>query len=279
MQSIFSHALPSSRWRRAAREPLLHFALLGAAIFAADQAVLAVRGDAGEIVISAATRKEARDTFVAGIKREPSPAELKVLLDRWRDNEVLYREGLALGLDKGDSAIRERVIFKALSVTQSGIAVPAIDEAGLRRWYEGRRGRYDVAARFDFQEAVVAGDAAPERLQAFAQALNGKGESQAESSLRIFKDRPRGNLVASYGEAFAKALEQQAPGEWAVLQAQDGPRVIRLELVKAARPSNFEDLKDRVYQDWRDEQGGRGTQQAIDAMASKYRVRMEGQGE
>ena len=35
----------------------------------------------------------------------------------WLDNEVLYREGLALQVDKGDPAIRERVIFKALSLT------------------------------------------------------------------------------------------------------------------------------------------------------------------
>jgi hypothetical protein len=269
---------PAPRWRRLLREPLLHFALLGAAIFAADQALLALRGDAGEIVITAAARKEARDTFVAGMKREPAPAELQVLLDRWRDNEVLYREGLVLGLDKGDAAIRERVIFKALSVTQSGITVPSIDEAGLRRWYEAHRGRYDVAARFDFQEALVSGDASPEILQKFALALNGKGVSEADSSLRIFKDRPRDNLVGSYGEAFAKALERQPAGEWSVLQAKDGPRLVRLELVKPARASTFEDVKDRVDQDWRDEQGALLSHKAIDAMAKKYRMRMEGQG-
>jgi hypothetical protein len=274
------HATPVSPTlrQRLVREPLLHFALLGALIFGADQALLALRGDAGELVVPAAARKEARDTFVAGMKREPTPAELKLLLDRWRDNEVLYREGLALGLDKGDSAIRERVIFKALSVTQSGLALPTIDEAGLRAWYEGRRQHYDVPARFDFQEAVVGGDATPESLRKFALALNGQGEASTESSLRVFKDRPRDNLVLSYGEAFARALEQQVPGQWAVLQAQDGPRLVRPELVKPARASTFEDLKDRVYQDWRDEAGARLTHDAIDAMAKKYRVRMAGQG-
>ena len=275
---IQAKPVPSSLRQSLLREPLLHFALLGALIFGADQALLALRGDAGELVIPAAARQEARDTFLAGVKREPSPAELKLLLDRWRDNEVLYREGLALGLDKGDSAIRERVIFKALSVTQSGLAMPKIDEAGLRAWYEARRQRYDVPARFDFQEAVVGGDATPDNLRKFALALNGQDESGAGSSLRIFKDRPRDNLVLSYGEAFARALEQVAPARWTVLQAQDGPRLVRLELLKPARASSFDDLKDRVYQDWRDDAGARLTHEAIDAMAKKYRIRMEGQG-
>ena len=266
---------PASPWRRALREPLLHFALLGALIFAADQAWTAWRGDAGEIVITEAVRREARDTFVASQRREPMPAELKALLDRWRDNEVLYREGLALGLDKGDTAIRERVIFKALSIAQSGLDLPKIDEAGLRTWYEGRRARYDAPARFDFEEAVVSGDATPAVLGKFAQALNGKGSADVESSLRVFKGRPRENLVQSYGEGFAQSLERLAAGEWSVLQSQDGPRLVRLTQVTPAVASSFEPLKDRLYQDWRDEQGAILTHKAIDAMARKYRIRME----
>ena len=69
-------------------------------------------------------RKEAHDTFVATAKREPTEAEMRQFLARWLDNEVLYREGLALGLDKGDPAMRERVIFKALNVVQAGVVLP-----------------------------------------------------------------------------------------------------------------------------------------------------------
>ncbi len=54
----------------------------------------------------------------------------------WLDNEVLYREGLALQLDKGDTAIRERVIFKALSVIDASVKLPPVDESTLREWFE-----------------------------------------------------------------------------------------------------------------------------------------------
>ena len=76
----------------------------------------------------------------------------------WLDNEVLYREGLALGLDKGDTAIRERVIFKALTMVDANTKRPAFDEKVLREWFEKNRARYDQPARYNFQEAVLAGE-------------------------------------------------------------------------------------------------------------------------
>ena len=86
----------------------------------------------------------------------------------WLDNEVLYREGLALRLDKGDTAIRERVIFKALSVVDAGIKLPPVDDAVLREWFEKNRAKYDEPARYDFQEAVLAGERSEAAVRAFA---------------------------------------------------------------------------------------------------------------
>ena len=132
---------PATWLQRSLREPLTHFIVLGALIFAADYVLLSVRGDPQDIVITKETYAEARGAFLAGMKREPTAAELKVLTDRWVDNEVLFREGLALGMDRGDQAMKDRVVFKVLTATQSGLALPKIDEAGLRQWFESRRGR------------------------------------------------------------------------------------------------------------------------------------------
>jgi hypothetical protein len=258
------------------REPLVHFVVLGLLIFAADQVVLAIRGNPQEIIVPVAAQKEARDAFFAGLKREPTPADMKILLNRWVDNEVLYREGIALGLDKGDTSIRERVIFKALTVTQSGLSLPKIDEAGLRAWFETKRDRYDQPARFDFQEAMVLGDRSAERMAAFVKALNSQGQSDVESSLSLFKDRPRPNLVQSYGEPFAAMLEKQSPGVWAAVESLEGVRVVNLTAIAAGQTSNFDAVKERVFQDWKDDATGQVTQQALQSMARKYRIRGDG---
>ena len=132
------------------REPLLHFVVLGSLLFAIDQIIVSRTDDPRAIVISAEVDEEARALFLASRSREPNPDELRALRERWLDNEVLYREGLALQVDKGDTAIRERVIFKSLSVVEASLKLPALDEKVLRQWFDGpaRQIRRAGALRF-----------------------------------------------------------------------------------------------------------------------------------
>jgi len=268
---------PTTWLQRALREPLTHFIVLGALIFAADALFLSVRGDPQEIVITKETYAEARGAFVAGMNREPTAAELKVLTDRWVDNEVLFREGLALGMDRGDQAMKDRVVFKVLTATQSGLALPKIDEAGLREWFESRRDQYDLPARFSFEEAVIAvSDSTPEKLKKFVTALNGQQVPELEASLRVFKDRPRPNLDQSYGAAFADALEKQTIGTWVVLESKEGYRAIRLTELTPARAVSYDEMRERVYTDWKEITSSELTKNAIREIAKKYRIRDEG---
>lgn len=271
-----STSVNSTRLQTALREPLLHFLILGAAIFGVDQWRNAGSETASDIVVTAKVQQEAKAIFEAGMKREPKPEELKVLLDRWVDNEILYREGLQLGLDRGDSGIRDRVIFKAMSVTQAGIVLPEVDEAGLKAWFESNRERYDTPARFDFLEAAVPPDTKLDALQRFAVALNSnQDEPGIESSLRVFRDRPRSNLLQSYGKDFTEAIEQLKPGQWQVLVSNDGPRVIRLENLKPAVAADFEAVKVKLYQDWKDEMTSQRSKELIREMGKKYQIRQE----
>jgi hypothetical protein len=268
---------PAPWLQRALREPLTHFIVLGALIFAADALFLSVRGDPQEIVISKETYAEARGAFVAGMNREPTAAELKVLTDRWVDNEVLFREGLALGMDRGDQAMKDRVVFKVLTATQSGLALPKIDEAGLREWFESHRDQYDLPARLSFEEAVISvSDSTPEKLKKFVTALNGQQAPELEASLRVFKARPRPSLDQSYGAAFADALEKQTTGTWAVLESKEGYRAIRLTELTPARAVSYDEMRERVYTDWKEITSSELTKKAIREIAKKYRVRDEG---
>jgi len=114
------------------REPLFHFVVLGGLLFGIDRVVASRADDPRLIVVGAEVDREAIDTFKATRNRDPNTEELNALRRVWLDNEVLYREGLALGVDKGDTAIRERVIFKALSVVDANVKVPAADDQTLR---------------------------------------------------------------------------------------------------------------------------------------------------
>jgi hypothetical protein len=140
------------------REPLLHFVVLGGLLFVVDHFVNRRSDDAHTIVVGPDVDREAIETFKANRNREPTAQELTALRQVWLDNEVLYREGLALQLDRGDTGIRERVIFKALSMIDSNVKLPPADDAVLRNWFDTHRDRYDEAASFEAFRGVVMQD-------------------------------------------------------------------------------------------------------------------------
>ncbi|HEY5962199.1 MAG TPA: hypothetical protein VIV60_36835, partial [Polyangiaceae bacterium] len=211
-------------WPNWLREPLVHFIVAGGLLFAVDHAVSVRADDPHRIVMTDEDDRQARETFRASRGREPNQEELEALRRVWLDNEVLYREGLALGVDKGDPSIRERVIFKALSVIDSNVKLPAPNEQVLRAWFEAHRAKYDDPARFDFEEAALSGHDSEAAVRDFVNQLNAGAAGDAKAGLRVFKARPRSNLVESYGADFATALAASKPGVWQALATRDGWR-------------------------------------------------------
>jgi len=265
-------ALTGVRWLR---EPLLHFLLIGGLLFGIDHLVNGAADNNRTIVVDAAVDSEAIKIFKDARGHVPNADELYALRRVWLDNEVLYREGLALQMDKGDKAIKDRVIFKALSMVNAGLKRPPIDDDKLRAWFEANRAKYDEPARFDFQEAVIAGDASEAAVQAFADALNSGKPGDTQAGLRVFQGRPHGNIVQSYGAEFAAELEAAPVGQWRAIRHGDGWRVMRLGSITPAKPASFESLRAVVLQDWTDSVMSEQRSAAVRTMATKYTVKHE----
>jgi hypothetical protein len=267
---------PSPPWRPSwLREPLLHFVALGGLLFGIDHILIGRANDPHTIVVGADVDREAIETFKAIRGHDPSAEELVALRQVWLDNEVLYREGLALQVDKGDTAIRERVIFKALSVVDSNVKVPPADDNVLRKWFEAHRNKYDEPPRYDFDEAVLSGDNSEAAVRQFVKALNDGTPGDAKAGLRVFKGRPEANLVQSYGSELAKALMACQSGTWYPLHTKDGWRAMRLDTITPAKPAVFEVLRGVVFHDWTDATASEQRTAAVRALTRKYNVKRE----
>jgi hypothetical protein len=258
------------------REPLFHFILIGALLFGIDALIAGQTDDPNRIELDQQVDAEAQQAFEAARGRKPNAAELKALRQVWLDNEVLYREGLALGLDKGDKSIRERVIFKALSMVDSNTKRPAFDDNVVRQWFEKNRSRYDIPQRFNFEEAVLSGEVSEATVRAFVSALNSGITPEVQAGLRVFTDRPHANIVDSYGEEFATALESSPVGEWRAFQTKSGWRAMRLEAVVPAQAADYEQLRGVVTQDWTDTVMSEQRSAAVAALAKKYTIVIDG---
>jgi hypothetical protein len=257
------------------REPLLHFVVLGGVLFALDHFLVGRADDPHTIVVGTDVDSEARETFQAARGRAPNAEELAALHRVWLDNEVLYREGLALQVDKGDPAIRERVIFKALSVIDSNVHLPVTDDRVLRAWFDSHRDKYDEPARYDFEEAALSGDSSEAAVRDFVRALERGIPGDARAGLRVFKGRPHPSLVQSYGPEFAQTLAQAPPNTWQALQTRDGWRAMRLDAITPAKPAVFETLRGVVLHDWIDATASEQRTAVVRALARKYKVLYE----
>jgi hypothetical protein len=123
---------------------------------------------------------------------------------------------------------------------------------------------------------VLAGKPGEAAIRSFADALNAGTPGDAAAGLRVFTARPHDNIVQSYGQDFADALETQPVGEWRALPSKDGLRVMRLKAATPAKPAVFENLGGVIYQDWTDAAMATQRSEAVRALARKYTVKVEG---
>src|SRR5260370_26931821 len=89
--------------KRWLREPLLHFLLIGLAVFAVYAYMHRGRGgveSSRRIVLSLDELRQMDLFFQSQWHRQPTPAEFQAMVEDKVREEVLYREGLVMGLDK-----------------------------------------------------------------------------------------------------------------------------------------------------------------------------------
>lgn len=257
------------------REPLLHFLVLGALIFIADWAVRSDANNARIIVIDDGVRNNLTTLFREGQGREPTPEELKALVDRWIYEEVMYREALALGLDKGDQMFRSRLELKmrALLIDNVTLDPPTDDE--LRQWLDSHRDRYAAPRRFDFVQFKIVGDDAEARTKATEIAAHLTGAdvpSEYRDDVRIYRDRSRDNIASVFGEAFTNGL-LGAAGKWVPVQSNTGWHVARMLDDKPAFEPDFEAIKPQLAADWRKFNQTKRAADAFNEIRGHYEIR------
>jgi hypothetical protein len=100
--------------RAAVRQPAVHFLVLGALLAGTNAWWIGTTGTErtrAPIVMSAARVAEIRADYARDVG-QPSAAELDALIARAAEEEMLYREALVLGLDRGDRAVKWRIVDK-----------------------------------------------------------------------------------------------------------------------------------------------------------------------
>ncbi|WP_157961957.1 peptidyl-prolyl cis-trans isomerase [Acuticoccus kandeliae] len=265
--------------RRLLGEPIVQFLCIGAALFALSGAFGASETPEAErvVTVGAGDLDQLRAQFTAVWDRAPSDAEFDAFVGDFVREEILYREALALGLDRDDALIRGHLGRKMEAVLATVSPPPEPNEADLRAYHAAHRDRYRRKASVTFEQILLGETAAPDALAAI-----GAGAAAADfakgSPLPAAMDGAEAAKVDDiFGPGFFAAIEAAADGAWSgPVASRYGAHLVRRLKVEPAADAPFEAVREAVEADWRDDAAVAASEAAYRDLAARYEVVLPG---
>ncbi|HEX4972654.1 MAG TPA: peptidylprolyl isomerase [Steroidobacteraceae bacterium] len=242
--------------RAALREPLLHFVLIGALLFALTAWRQQQHGNA-EIRITSGEIAQLAAFWETQSQRQPSSAELRGLIEERIDEEVLAREAVRLGLDRDDVIVRRRLAQKMAFVSDDLALVTEPAEADLRAYFEAHREAYTTPDLYTLRHVFFNPDRHGMALDTDAQRALRRLTRGADASEvgdpfmlpRELADVSRDDIARDFGSVFAEAVTTSTPGAWAgPVRSPFGVHLVKLESHTPSSVARFEDVRDRVHE-------------------------------
>ena len=269
------------RARAIAREPLVHFAVLGAALFALHAAVARPPKERIEVTADFVDALRAEQRERTG--RAPDDAATRGLVERYVDEEVLYREALALGLDRGDVIVRRRLVQKMELLARARVPEPS--DAELAAHLAAHADRYRPADSVSFRHVFVSrdrhGDAAPAKAEALLAALRGGDDPTSLGDPFVagasFTRRTRSALDATFGASFAEGALAAPISTWSgPIASAYGLHLVHVTARDGGGSPDLTSVRARVREDLLTERRETAVRAEIDRLRDRYAVLVEG---
>jgi peptidyl-prolyl cis-trans isomerase C len=275
----------ASRWLR---EPLLHFLLIGGVMFAAY--AYFERGP-GTTESSKEIRLTPDDVLAMGTyfqsqwRRMPTPEEFGLLVENRIQEEVLYREAVAMGLDKDDTIVKRRMAQKLQFLSEDVAAAHEPDRAELEAWYAKNADKFALPGRISFRQIYFSPDRRGERahedaVKALAKLASQPVDSKLAASFsdpfmlqEYYGDRSPEQLAKEFGPVFAQAIFRAKPGAWkGPIESGFGWHLVFVDSFVPGRTPAFAEVEPEVKTAWLGAQKEQAWRKAYEAMRAKYTV-------
>jgi len=274
------------RWLK---EPLFHFLLIGAGLFMlygwqTDDDAL--RPD--QIVFTEAHVDRLINLWERKWQRLPTQQELRGLLEQQIREEVLYREALAMGLDKDDQVVRRRMSQKMEFISNDLASLAEPDDTQLQTYLDKRSEKFAIPGRISYSQVYldtsqrgdrVFGDAA-KLLEELSQSTVDVDISMAGDSFMggySFVDETDFGVSRLFGKAFARELFKLPVGEWTgPVESGYGLHLVRIDSRTDSRAPALEQVRDKVRFEWLAEQQRKTNDLLYSELRKRYEITIEG---
>ena len=208
------------------KDPLLHFLLIGAALFLVFGFFKGPTGnEENKIVITQGDIDALQANFVRTWQRPPTDGELSGLIDNRVEDEIAFREAVAMGLDQDDAVIRRRLRMKMELLMEdiAGLSPPSDEElaAFLLEHEDSFRQEPQVSFKQVYLNSDKRGAGVEEdgremltKLSAAGPGADPEAFSDPNMLPKEFRLYYASDIEKLFGKSFIKDLLQVEPGKW-----------------------------------------------------------------
>ena len=234
-----------------------------------------------EIVVTSADIDRIAAGFATTWQRPPTNQELEGAINDYVREEVLYRTGLSIGLDKDDTIVRRRIRQKMEFFLEDTVGAPG--ETELRAFYAANAAKFASELHIAFRQVFVSSkradpDADAETVLRQLVALGAGAKRDGDPFLlpETFGLTPISQVAAQFGEVFARELAATPPGNWAgPLESAYGLHVVLVTGTEPSRVPPFEEVRDAVEREWFAARRALILEEEYQKLRSRFHVRVE----
>ena len=272
------------------REPLVHFLFIGAAIYLAFGLFAEPVEDPQDntLVVDAGEIEWMATSWYKRWNRPPTQQELDGLIQQYIRETILYREALAMGLDKDDTVIRRRLAQKLEFLAQDLALMTPPTEEELQTYFDEHQDRYREPVRYTFTQVYIDPDKRGDKTLDDAKAIKATlvaqpdvsgntGELGDEFMLQAYyPEKPQIEIQKLFGSGFAESLVELKPGEWhgPVLSGY-GTHLVYVHSILEPPAPVFAEVRTRVQQDWEDDRRETMNEQFYASLRDRYSIVIE----
>lgn len=269
------------RFRQWLREPVVHFIAAGFVLFIASE-MRPQNEEVSRIVITPQREARLANRFAMQFGAPPDPATLAQLVERDIEEEMLFRRGVELGLDRDDEIVRRRIVQKMEFLLNDVNAPAEPSEAELLALFDSHAERYATPDRATFSHVFFSAEHGEHTArQRAGDALNRieQGASAATlgdpfPDLYHFSAYETAQVERLFGRnEFASAVFAAPVARWmGPYRSSYGWHLLYVETRRPGAPPVLAEVRDRVRTDFLLEAQARMNDDAFSRLASEYTV-------
>jgi len=260
------------------KEPLFQFLLIGLGLFLLYNMVNT--DEVGnEIVIDDYLINELAAKWKMKRTREPSLQEIKGLVQLYIEQEVLYREALAMNLDHNDEIIKRRLAQKMEFISDEFASSLQPTEDMLREYFEKQKENYQKPSVFSLKQIYFSEDKRATAIEDAQRAVEDEYPENFGDQISLpsnYINTASNKIAIDFGFAFAGALDTLPLGKWTgPVRSGFGVHLVFIENKKPAGFYTFEEVANKVNLDYNFEASNDFKKQLINSLLENYNIRFE----